>query len=140
MQTLQFTRALRTIVTKLKTHEIVELLAPHLVVGTNNGIAAQIKDSFYSLLFDSRTGYTQLIDDPVTAKILQALQIDQIYESSRLGKLLSAFGQFQVSQNLWSSAQHYADFYTFWDQLVNVEKMEKALKDEGKNDRGYGRY
>src|SRR6266699_1523977 len=129
MQTLQFTRALRTIVDKLKTHDLVELLRPYLAVGSNIQFVIQVKDTFAALLFDSRTGYIQLAEEPGTAKVLQSLQIHQVYETSRLGRLLSLFGQFQTSQNLWSSAQYYADVYSFFEQLTSLERLASACID-----------
>jgi hypothetical protein len=129
MQTLQFTRALRTMVEKLKTDKLMELLKPFLVVGSAIQIDPSTKDTFAALLFDSRTGYTQLAEEPSTAKVLQSLELDEVYETSRLGRLLSLFGQFQTTQNLWSNAQYYADFYSFFNQLVNVGRLRSACID-----------
>jgi hypothetical protein len=126
MQTLQFTRALRRIVRELKVKELIEFLQPYVNKGTNFQIMQNAREQFSDLLFSSRTGYTRLIEDAPTAKIVNSLKIDSIYNTARLGRLLTILSTVPHSGNIASTPDHFVEFFTFFDLLQSILTMEES--------------
>jgi hypothetical protein len=73
MQTLQFTRALQQIVSKLKAKEISDFLSPYITGPGNVAVGQAVKDNFSTLLLESNTGFSQLASDPDVKRIMDTL-------------------------------------------------------------------
>ena len=129
MQTLQYTRALRKIVKELRVNEIIEFLQPFVGPSTNFQVQQRHKDMFSDLLFSSRTGYERLIEDPSTARILDSLKVDAIYQPARLGRLLTILSQTPSSANIPVTVPFFVEFFTFFDLLQSVANLEKSCSD-----------
>src|SRR5580700_4545793 len=115
MQALQYAKAVKTIVTDMKVSELISLLYPLLTRGTPNiPITEETKDKFAALLFSSRAGYEHLLEHAQTAKVLKSLKVGEIYDTARLGRLVSLLSTVPTSPQLVGSAAHVFDFYSFY--------------------------
>src|ERR1039457_3528648 len=87
MQSLEFTRGLQEIVKELKIRDLTALLQRWLKENVIN-MDEQNKDCFAYLLFDSHARYDRLFSVEATRKILLGLSVQELYESSRMRRLL----------------------------------------------------
>jgi hypothetical protein len=126
MQTLQFTRALRLIVTKLKVKELIEFLAPYLNGPASTAITQAMKDNFSTLILESNTGFSQLASDPDVKRILDTLKIAEVYAAPRMGKLLGAFSVAAGSNVIWGTSENFNQFFSFVDMLRWLEKLSSG--------------
>ncbi len=102
MQTLEFTKALKEIVDKMRVGQIVSTLGKWLVSqpqGQNPNLSDQDKSEFSTLMFDSYAGYASLLGSESTRKILEGLDIKDFYEPNRLRILVASISSFsQIGQ------------------------------------------
>jgi hypothetical protein len=127
MQTLEFTRGLQEIVTQLKIKELTALLQAWLrdpISNTNVNMNEQTKDSFASLLLDSRAGYDRLIGGKATNKILLGVNAQELYDPARIRRLLSSVSNAgQVAQI------RIPEMYEFFETLRSLLKVEATSRD-----------
>jgi hypothetical protein len=126
MQTLQYTRALKQIVKELKVTELLAVFRPFTVRGPNANLEQTIKDQISALMFSSRAGFERLGLEPSTAKVLQSLAVDKVYETSRLGRLLSKFLGFAQTDQHWGDAYHLAEFFAFYELLQSLANIQNS--------------
>ena len=133
MQTLQFTRALQQIVSKLKAQELITFLSPYLAPQAPHPSHPQptpipqgSKDAFSTLILESVTGFSQLASDPDVKRIMDTLKLADVYAPPRMGKLLGAFNVASHSQAIWGSIENFSLFYSFVDMLTWLEKFSKG--------------
>jgi len=120
MQTLEFTRGLQEIVKQLKIRDLVALLQSWLkdpIVNAN--VVEQLKDSFASLLLDSRAGYDRLASSRATHKILQGLSAQELYDPPRIRRMMSL-----VSASNQVAQMRTPEMYEFFETLRSLLKVE----------------
>jgi hypothetical protein len=117
LSALQFTRTLNRIVAKLKVKELLEFLGPFLTMRSNVNIDEENKQTFSSLLFESRVGFADLSKDSHAAKIINSFGIDKVYTPPRLGKLLTMFNNLPNAPGIWNVPANFAAFFSFFDML-----------------------
>ena len=86
MQTLQFTRALREILTQLKAAELIAFLEPVLARGSGNPVSEGHRDQFSQLVMSSQVGFAHLLEDPATKQLLDSLKVSELYLCGTLQK------------------------------------------------------
>jgi hypothetical protein len=118
MRSLEFTRGLQEIVKELKVKDLTALLQRWLKENVVN-IDEQSKDSFASLFFDSRAGYDRLFSVEATRKILLGLSVQELYESSRMRRLLHLVSSATQSTNIRTP-----EMYDFFETLRSFLKVE----------------
>src|SRR5438445_5463515 len=144
MQTLEFTRALNLIVEKLKARELIRVWEPLIDTRADGVIAEEVKNRFSTLIFSSNAGYARLLDLAPTRKILEKLNIAQVYEPARLGTIIAAISSSAQLQQIWGNGYSYAAFYSLTEQLWSLVRMELACRSlleeekKGKIDPGMG--
>jgi len=126
MQTLHYTTALKQIVRELKVTELLTLLRPFTMRTPNAPIDQTFKDQLSDLMFGSRAGYERLIGDPITGKVLQSLAIDNIYQTARLGRLLSQFVGYVQTEQHWGDLNHLAEFFAFYELLQSLANLQNS--------------
>jgi hypothetical protein len=129
MQTIQFARSLRSTAARLKAREISDFLRPLMT----NPSAAQIDDTqrnqLSSLLFESRVGFDRLMESPHTAKLINALQISDLYDPARLGKLVSIYHASPNTQAIRSNADFFSAFSYFYGLLQWLVSFDRACSE-----------
>lgn len=124
MQALRFTHSLKRIVAELKAKELVQFLDTFLVQGRpNQPITQDAKNAFSSMLFESRVAFAALEKDPDAAKILADLQLNDLYDPARLGKLLSTFSAQAATQGIWGTHENFVEFFSFSTVLLWLIKL-----------------
>jgi hypothetical protein len=118
MQSLEFTRGLQEIVKELKIRDLTALLQRWLKENVIN-MDEQNKDCFASLLFDSHAGYDRLFSVEATRKILLGLSVQELYESSRMRRLLYLVSNAPQTTNIRTP-----EMYDFFETLRSFLKME----------------
>lgn len=118
MQTLDFTRGLQAIVKELKIPEITALLQAWLIQ-QSIPLSEQNKDGFAALWLDSRAGYDRLLGGETTKKILVGLNVQQLYESARMRRIL-----YLVSNSPQTTNLRTAEMYDLFETLRSLLKME----------------
>jgi len=133
MQTLEFTRALKEVVSELKIAELVAILNTWLMSntsGSNPPLSEPDKDRFSDLIFSSRSGYDRLSAVEATAKILKGLDAQDFYEPSRLRRLISSLTGINNIAQLRASAEMYAFFEKFRSLQKLTETCTNLLENE----------
>jgi hypothetical protein len=141
MQTIQFVKSLRELVSKLKAQEIVNFLdglvkAPPAVAQTvpPSSINEGQKAKFSELLFESRVGFNSLLQNANTAKLIGALQIGALYDPANLGRLVSLYHGAPNNQHIKNNAESFPLFYSFygllWWLLIFEKTCSKLLDEE----------
>jgi hypothetical protein len=92
MQTLEFTRALKEIVDKMKVDLLISTLQKWLATLPNQNppLTEPDKSQFSNLVFDSYAGYSALASSERTARILAGLDVKDFYEANRLRILVTS--------------------------------------------------
>ena len=103
---------------------MIAFLEPFVTQGNTANINEGQKQNFSALLFGARTGFERLNSDPAASKILKSLKIDAIYETSRLGKLLSTFSTVGQAQGIWNTPPNFAEFFIFLELLRSLANLE----------------
>ena len=127
-KTLEFTRALNLIVEKLKARELIRVWEPLIDTRADGVIAEEVKNRFSTLIFSSNAGYARLLDLAPTRKILEKLNIAQVYEPARLGTIIAAISSSAQLQQIWGNGYSYAAFYSLTEQLWSLVRMESACR------------
>jgi hypothetical protein len=117
MQTLQFTRTLTSFVTELKAKELRDFIAPILNRGTNLVISEGSRNMFSELMFQSRVGYSNLERNPRNVALLSALRLDEIYQPSRLGKLMTIYSNAPNTNSITGIQESYSQMQDFYGLL-----------------------
>jgi hypothetical protein len=129
MQTIQFVHSLKSTVAKLKAREISDFLRPLI----NNPAAAPIaedqKNQFSSLLFDSRVGFESLKENPLTAKLIEALRITELYDPAKLGKLVSIYHAAGNTQGIRNVPDNYTAINSFYSLLQWLVSFDQVCSD-----------
>jgi hypothetical protein len=142
MQTLDFTRALTDIVEQLKIRELYSLMQgwllaqlppqhpnqPHPIP-----VSEDQKKTFASLLFDSHAGYDRLSRIESTRKILSGMDAQELYEPSRLARIMNFVSSSSTIQQLRGS--NSPDIFDFCETLrafIRIEKTCKTLLEQEK--------
>jgi len=119
----------------LKAVEISDFLRPLI----SNAGAVQIDDAhknqFSSLLFESRVGFDRLAESQHTAKLINALQISNLYDSAKLGRLVSIYLAAANTQAIRNSADFFTpfcDFYSLLQWLVSFDRTCSELLEREK--------
>jgi hypothetical protein len=114
MQTLEFTRALTEIVKELKINELVSLMQPWLSsVNATPPLGEPDKDRFTELTYTSRAGYERLLMVPTTGKILQTLNLQDIYDFARLRRLQTMISSMTAASQVRGITEMYGLYETF---------------------------
>lgn len=126
MQTLQFTHALHRIVVELKAQQLFDFTTQILAKkGQNAAVAEGEKQTFSTLLFESRVGFAEMSKDEDADRILKALNVGEIYSPPRLGKILANFSNMANFQGLTQS-DVFAEFFKLHDMVGWLLTLEKA--------------
>jgi hypothetical protein len=128
MQALTFVHGLNRVVTEMRVRELIALMQPWLVPAANNQIQPAQKDQFTQLIFNSHSGYERLLQDQNTKELLNQLDASQIYEPSRMAKMLSTVSTAGTTQNIWGNPTLFTEFYTFLALLKSLETMRESSK------------
>ncbi len=129
MQTLQFTRALATIVTDLKVQELVAFLRPYVIRSVGAvGVTDEQKDAFSALFIASQIGYAHLREDARTAKIMDSLGVPDLYSPQRFGKMIRQLGTLQQSAQTYNAPDLFVDFYTMYSGLSQLVTIKDTCK------------
>lgn len=126
MQTLEFTRALGEIAAGLKVHELIKILAPWLAMDSGTGVSEIDKNQFVSLILESHSGYDRLLKSEGTRKILSGLHLQELYEPTRMRRLLVGVSNSSNTQQIRGSA---TEFYSFFEALRSIARLEATSKD-----------
>jgi len=126
MQTLQFTRALKRIVSEMKADELSQILTQVLSKDQNRNITLDLRNQFSTLLFESRVGFYELSKDSVAHRVLDALGINELYSPPHLGHLLTLFSSLPNSQGIWGNSENFYNFLTFAGMLGWLRKLSAA--------------
>jgi hypothetical protein len=129
MQTTDFVRGLREMVTQLKVVELHSVIAPIVKREGNPPIPDESKRVFSELLFDSRTGYDKLNGDPVTARLIVSLKMAEVYDRSRLGKLVTIYNNSSSLAAIYQTQENFAQFATFFSLLEELITFAQACTD-----------
>ena len=129
MQTLEYVRALKKIVEHMRVPELIQLLEPLMLPTSTAQVPQGQKDQFASLLFSSRAGYERLMEDSQIAKILTSLEVGSVYDSARLGRLVSIFNAIQNVSQMWGTPAHTVEVFSFYDQLKALKAIEKSCSE-----------
>lgn len=136
MQTLQFTRALATIIKELKVQELVTFLRPYVLRNVASvPVSDEQKDTFSSLFIASQVGYAHLQEDARTGKIVNSLGIPELYSPQRFGRMIRHLGGLQHSVQTFNAPDIFVDFYTMYtglSVLVTVDNTCKTFLEEEK--------
>jgi hypothetical protein len=125
MQTLEFTRSLTEITKELKIPELVALLNSWLVVNSGGaGLSDPDKDRFAKLVFNSNSGYDWLLRTETNGKILEHLNVAELYEAGRLRRIVSLVTQVQNMQHL----QNNTDVLRLFETLKSLQRLEMTCK------------
>jgi hypothetical protein len=124
MQTLEFTRALKEIVEKMRVNELIATLGKWLASpaqpNQNPPLTDQDKSQFSALVFDSYAGYASLLSSERTRRILEGLDVKDFYDPNRLRILVSAISGFaQMAQ-----VRALAEAHAFFEKLRSLQKLE----------------
>jgi hypothetical protein len=126
MQTLEFTRALLEIVEELQVGEMVKLLQGWLpAASANAGLSEDEKDRFQSLVLSSHSGFDRLTRVESTRKILEKLKLGEVYEASRLRRLVTAVSSAPNTQHL----RAVTEFYGLYEALRAVLRLQATCRD-----------
>jgi len=126
MQTLQFTRSLAEIVKLLKAEEIVNFLAAYLNISQNVPLSVADKGRFSTLVFDSYAGYQDLLKNTRTSEIIRQLELGAIYDTARMGRMVSSFNNAPASTNLFGNVEVFTELAHFREQLRTLVVLEKG--------------
>jgi hypothetical protein len=143
MQTLDFTHALTEIVAELKMTELFGLLRNWLVEPLQNvpnqqqhAIVQKQKESFSSLLFDSFAGYDRLSRMEATARILDGMELKELYEPARLTRIINLTTSAPTYEQLRSAGGgniiELLDFFETIKAFIKLEKTCRTLLQEEK--------
>jgi hypothetical protein len=129
MQTLEFTRALREILSELKVNELASVIRPWAAVGAPaQPITDDNRNQFSATLFASYSGFDRLQHSASAAKILGKLNVGQFYEAGRMRRMLTSVSTVANSQQLTNVPQNFADFYSFFQQLIEFTRLETTCQ------------
>jgi hypothetical protein len=120
MKTLEFTRSLTMVVRELKVAELVAMVGQWLIGPTPIPIGGPNKTQFAATMLDSHAGYEQLSKIEGTNKILAGLGAPELYEPSRLMRMLTAV----QNANESSLLRNNQDFLSFFEVLKSLQNLE----------------
>lgn len=125
MQTLEFTRALEEIVNELRVGELVLLLQKWLTPTAGSvAISDADKDNFQGLILSSHSGYDRLMRAEATRKIIEGLKLKEVFEASRLRRLVTALSGAPNSQ----SVRGITEFYGLYESLRSVLNLQATCR------------
>ena len=127
MQALEFTRSLQEIAKALKLRELLSLITPWLEP-TNRPMGPPEKSQFTALLFESNSGYTRLAERPSTRRVMEAFSVNEFYEPSRLGGMLSAVTAFSQTSQIAGNIPTFKQFFTFAELIRWLLQVDSATK------------
>ncbi len=127
MQTLYFTRALARIVKELKAEELISFLQP-FTIQTNppSAVSEPQRDLFADLTISSQIGYARLREDMRTARILDALGVNELYSPQRFGKMIRHLGNLQQTGHVFSNPGIFIDFYSMYNSLSSLVSIRNT--------------
>jgi hypothetical protein len=128
MQTLQFSKAIDSIVKDLRSEELIEFIRPFFLFGGTNNITDEQRDQFSSIIMSSRVGYAELIKEPIANAVMDSLRIGDLYAPERLGRLIRHLGAIPNVAQLVSNPIFYSEFYTLFDGLSWLVKLRNTSK------------
>jgi len=134
MQTLEFTKALKEIVDKMKVDLLISTLQKWLTTSPNQNppLTEQDKSQFSNLVFDSYAGYSSLASSERTARILAGLDVKDFYEANRLRILVTSISGFSMIAQVRTLPEAHAFFeklrslQTLAATCVNLLEKEKV--------------
>lgn len=129
MQTTTFIRALHGMITQLKAAELHQFLAPIVKREANTSFTDTSKKIFSELLFDSRTGYDRLNNDPATASLMESLKMADTYDRDGLGRLVTIVNTAGNFSGVWQNQESFARVTRFFSMLDELLTFERACID-----------
>ncbi len=126
MQALQLTRELDRIVRELKIAELIGLLRAIVQNPENVNIDEGFRARFSAAIMNSYGGYQVASLDPELAKILTSFQIARVYDTTRIGILITALGQSANIHALRGNAVAFPLFSNFYEMLTWLSTVSGA--------------
>jgi hypothetical protein len=125
MQSLQFVRTLERIIGDLKATQLLQLLDQIVAAPANTNIDQAFRSRFSDAIMKSHTGFEVARQNSDESKVLAALNVARIYDTTRLGQLITAVNH-AASAHALRSVPAFPDFSNLFEMLTWLTKMSEA--------------
>lgn len=127
MQSNVYIRILDQLVTQMKVAELLEFLSPIVRFGNSMKITDEHRTAFSELVFQSKTGYSFLLQSPEHTSVLNSIGIPQAYQSHILSRMLTALNSTNEASGIWNQSNNFTIFQSFISSLSAIQTFRNSL-------------